>query len=180
MYLAYIDESGDVGRGGSRSYVLACVLVPAASWPSVFDDLIDFRRFIRRTFGLPVRAEVKANHMIRNSGAFAPLALSEASRQRLYRLHMRIQPKIGVQTFAIVIDKQALWSQDPAADARELCWERLLQRLERFSTKSQSPVMLIHDEGEPLLVRKLAGRLVELVPLAAPSAAASCGGQPRS
>lgn len=156
MYLAYVDESGDVGAKGSRSYVLACVLVQAGSWPSVFDDLIDFRRFLKRTFGLPIRAEVKASHLLRNAGAFAPLALTAASRHRLYRLYMRVQPKIGVETFAIVIDKHALVTQQPAADPRETCWERLLQRLERLSTKSGAPVMLVHDEGERLLIRKLA------------------------
>ena len=92
MILAYVDESGDVGAKGSRSYVLACVLVPAAAWPSVFDDLIDFRRFLKREFGLPVRAEVKASHIIRNAGGFSALKLSEESRHHLYRMHLRLQP----------------------------------------------------------------------------------------
>lgn len=67
MLIAYVDESGDPGVAGSRTYVLACVLVDAADWPDAFDKLIRFRRWIRERFGLPVRAEVKANFLIRNS-----------------------------------------------------------------------------------------------------------------
>jgi hypothetical protein len=38
-------------------------------------------------------------------------------------------------------------------DPRILAWERLIQRLERFSTKGTSPLMLIHDEGDASLIR---------------------------
>jgi hypothetical protein len=45
-----------VWRG--HSYTLGAVLVRAAMWPDVFDRLIDYRRFIRRQFGVLVRAEL--------------------------------------------------------------------------------------------------------------------------
>ncbi len=47
MHFAYIDESGDSGAGGSRTYVLACVLVEGGTWPNRFDRVIDFRRHLR-------------------------------------------------------------------------------------------------------------------------------------
>jgi Protein of unknown function (DUF3800) len=159
MYFGYVDESGDAGAAGSRTYALACVLVASRSWPDVFDGLIGFRRFLRVRFRLPVRAEVKANYLIRNGGPFRALQLSEAARHAIYRGFMRLHPKLGLETFAVVMDKQTAASRYPGRDPRELAWERLLQRVERFTTQShREPVLIVHDEGEMPLVRKLARR----------------------
>jgi hypothetical protein len=159
MYLAYVDDSGDDGPHGSRTYTLGCLLVSAESWPTVFDDLISFRRQMKAIFGIPVNAEIKANYLIRNKGAFKALALSERSRKRIYQLAMRQQNNLGTKTFAIVIDKEKLAARDNPRPPREVAWEYLLQRLERLSTKSgNTPVMVIHDEGEALTIRKLTRR----------------------
>jgi hypothetical protein len=71
VYLAHIDDSGDDGvRSGasSQSYVLGCVMVTAEAWPGTFDQLIDFRRFVKMRFDVPVRAELKANFLLHNRG----------------------------------------------------------------------------------------------------------------
>jgi hypothetical protein len=68
VYVAYVDESGDDGIRGSRSYALACVLVESSHWASTFDQLIAFRRFVRSRYGVPVRAELKANYLLRDGG----------------------------------------------------------------------------------------------------------------
>lgn len=89
MHFAYIDESGNEGPTGSLTYTLACVLLDAASWAGVFDDLIGFRRFLRYKFKIPVRAELKANYLLRNSGPLTPLQLSEPAQYGIYRQAMR-------------------------------------------------------------------------------------------
>jgi hypothetical protein len=43
MHFAYVDESGDTGEGGSRTYSLGRVLIDANDWPNRFDRLMDFR-----------------------------------------------------------------------------------------------------------------------------------------
>jgi hypothetical protein len=151
VHFAYVDESGNTGipPAGSRTYTLGCVLLEAASWPAAFDDMIDYRRFLRARFGIPVRAELKANHLLQNGGAFRQLALSESARRAVYRQSMRLIPKLGLQAFAVVIDKT-----QRTTDHRDLAWEYMLQRLERFSTKGGTPLMIVHDEGEAGLVRK--------------------------
>lgn len=157
MYLAYVDESGNSGFAGSKTFTLGCVLVEAARWPDVFDDVIEFRRFLRATFGVPVRAEVKANYLLQNSGPFRPLKLSESARFAIYRGFMRLQPKLELHAFAVVIRKDVMLERGlKGSDPRKLAWEYLLQRLERFTTKNGTQVMLVHDEGEAALVRKMA------------------------
>jgi hypothetical protein len=160
MHFAYVDDSGNSGlpaRGGSQTYTLACVLVEARRWPDVFDDLIDFRRFLKARFGIPVRTEIKANYLLHNRGPhFRPNPMSERARFAVYRGFMRLQPKLGIQAFAVVIRKAGLALKGITVDPREIAWEYLLQRLERFSTKGGIPVLIMHDEGEALMIRKLA------------------------
>lgn len=155
MLLTYVDESGDAGAAGSRTYSLGAVMVDATAWPSVFDDLIDFRRFLRQKFGIPVRAEIKANYLLRNGGPFRPLGLSEQARFAIYRAHLRMQAKLGLQAFGVVIDKPELATHRPGLDPRDVGWEYLLQRLERYTTKNGVETLLVHDEGDVLRVRRL-------------------------
>jgi hypothetical protein len=159
VYLAYIDESGDSGptaSGGSRTYSLGCVLVDAARWPEVFDDLIAFRRFIRDAFRIPVRAEIKASELIAGKGVFRLLGTSDVERRAIFRLHMTIQPKLGLRAFAVVTPKDELFRNRPDADPRDTAWEALLNRLERIMFYDKHPILINHDEGEDAIIRKLA------------------------
>jgi hypothetical protein len=157
VFFAYVDESGNAGmRGGSRTYVLGCVLVEAPRWPDTFDRLIAFRRWLRDAFGVPVRAEIKANYLLQNTGPFASLGISEGARFRIYRQAMRLQPKLDLRTFAVVIDKSQLANAHPGRSAPDVAWEYLLQRLERFTTKGGTHVSIVHDEGIGDQIRKWA------------------------
>src|SRR6266542_226301 len=156
MYLAYVDESGDSGPKGSKSFSLGCLLIEDQVWPDVLDNTIDFRRFLRTRFGIPVRAELKANFLLSNKGPFRPLHLSEQARFSVYRSCMRLLPKLDVRAFAIVIRKDVMATRGRSEDPRHVAWEYLIQRLERFTTKGGTHLTLIHDEGYAAEVRKLA------------------------
>jgi hypothetical protein len=130
--------------------------MPAAAWPETFDRVISFRRWVRARFGLPVRAELKAAHLLRNEGPFEPLALPERMRYVIYRQTMRLHHKIGLRTFAVLIDKGRLRERRPEADPRDVAWEYLLQRLERLSELpplGPTHVVLVHDAGEAEVAR---------------------------
>lgn len=159
MYFAYVDESGNSGAGGTMTFTLACVLTRAETWTETFDGLISFRRFLRERFGVPVRAELKANHLLRNEGAFEALALPEGMRHTIYRQTMRLHPKIGLQTFAVLIDKAKLGERRPGIGPRDVAWEYLLQRLERASEEpplGPKHIAIVHDAGEGEVARRLA------------------------
>jgi len=160
MLLAYVDESGDDGRArGSRTYTLGCVMVETSEWTATFDQLIAYRRWVRQRFGIPVRAEIKANYLLRNGGPLRQRPLSERARFSLYRSLLRVQPKLGVDAFAVVVDKEKVAEKfSGARAASDVAWEYLLQRLERRATKSNPKleVMVIHDEGDESTVRKRA------------------------
>jgi hypothetical protein len=157
VYLAYVDESGNAGLPGSRTYTLGCLFLDVDEWPDAFDDMIAFRRSLRDMYGLPVRAELKANYLLRGKGPLWRLDLTETQRYEIYREMMRIQAGLGFQTYAVVINKQELANRGRDENAREVAWEFLLQRVERLTTTTQpqTTAMLVHDEGEGAVIRKI-------------------------
>jgi hypothetical protein len=88
MLFAYIDESGDTGqvvRGGSRTYALGCILVESDRWVETFDGILEFRRQLKTNYAIPIRAELKANYLLRNSGAIRNLNLAPGQRRAVWR-----------------------------------------------------------------------------------------------
>lgn len=158
MWLVYADESGDRGAAGSATYVVAGIVVDAKQWPDVFDRLVAYRRWLRDQFNLPVRAEIKASHLISNGGPLRELKLGDSVRHRIYVAFMRLQAKLGLRTYAIVIRKKEYALRGVATDPRHVAWEYFIQRIERLTSASQEPALILHDEGEALLVRTLARR----------------------
>jgi hypothetical protein len=158
MYLAYVDESGDDGARGSVSYALGCVMIDGSNWASAFDGMIAFRRFLRTRFGIPVRVELKANYLLRNGGPWlSHHPLPSRMRHAISRGHLRIQSKLGMTAFAVVIDKAKATSKFGGRRVTsDIAWEYLLQRLERRATKEGTQILLVHDEGEALTIRKRA------------------------
>ena len=158
MLIAYVDESGDAGRnGGTRTYSLGCVMVRHDCWLPTFDRLINYRRHLRARHGLPVRAELKANFLLQNNGPYlSKNPLSEEARFSIYRQTMRLHPKIGLETFAVVIDKEKADRKYPGRPYEDIAWEWLMQRLERRATREKEHVLLVHDEGDASTVRAIA------------------------
>lgn len=160
MHFAYVDESGNVS-GASMTFTLGCVLVEGNAWPETFDKLLAYRRWLRQRFGVPVRAELRASNILRNTGDFEALALPEKMRHDIYRQTMRLHHKLGLSTFAIVIRKRELAAARSELNARDVAWDYLFQRL-RNVTEAQPigarTILLAHDEGEAVTIRKLARR----------------------
>lgn len=150
MHFAYVDESGDPGPSGSKTFTLGCLLLEDRAWLHALDELLEFRRGLRDRFGLPIRAEVKAHYLLSNSGEFRKLGLDARARYRIYRDHLRIANSLEIKAFAIVVHKAKFGSGDP----RPLAWNRLMQRLERFTTKNGVMLSMYHDEGEGGLARE--------------------------
>lgn len=155
MLLAYVDESGNTGTpssGGSLTYSLGCVLVDADLWPQAFEEFLDFRRRLRAAYGVPMRAEVKANYLLRSSGDLRPLGLAPGQRALIYRAHMRLVQDLPARSFAVVVDKRE--ENRAPAECFDLAWEALLQRLERTSRGEKVTFAVLHDEGENDAIRR--------------------------
>ena len=156
MLLAYVDESGNTGdlsAGGSLTYTLGCILIDADHWPTAFDEFLMFRRRLRDTFRVRMRAELKANFLIRNTGDIRNINLAPGQRYLIYRAHMRVLEDLPARAFAVVFDKRRHPGWAPRA-VFDTSWETLLQRLAITSRKENVTFVVSHDEGENDAVRR--------------------------
>lgn len=155
--IAYVDETGDTGApalgGASSCYGLGCLLIEAGSWSTAFDTLLDLRRTLRRDYGIPLRAEIKANYLIRRSGDLKRTDLAPGERKMIYRAHLKTIHPMGGRAFAVVIDKECTGVTGRACFS--MASETLLNRLERITAYEQAEIVVVHDEGEDASVRRL-------------------------
>jgi hypothetical protein len=155
-----MDESGDPGthKGSpTPTYTVASVLVNDRDWLPAFNQLIDFRRYVRTAYGVRMRDEIKASDLVKGSGPWSRLPHGDRVRKRLFRSFMRFQAKSGLfRTFGVVIDKSQCGSAD---EVRELAWKTAFERLERFAHANADTVLLIPDVGEYEYRRALARRV---------------------
>ena len=160
--VVYVDETGDTGnqalQGSSNCFGLGCVILDMTIWPNALDQLIAFRRNLRQTYGIPSRAELKANYLIRGNGPLKTLNLSTNDRRTILRAHLQMLSKINAKAFAVVIDKTH--STRCPQEILDLAWETLLQRLERSFRNQGIPdsLLIMHDQGPNIAVRTIVRR----------------------
>lgn len=158
MYLAYADESGDSGFENSPTdyFVLSCVIIHESEWQRVLDTIIDLRRHLKKDFNIPVRAEIKAEDLVYGRGAIGRLKMGRKRRIKLYAGLLAAESALGLKTFAVAIAKRRVEHQ-ATVDVREVAWRYVIQRIDTFCRKLQSPetIMLFPDEGHGHLVRKI-------------------------
>ena len=100
-----------------------------------------------------MRAELKANFLIRNTGDIRNINLAPGQRYLIYRAHMRVLEDLPARAFAVVFDKRRHPGWAPRA-VFDTCWETLLQRLAVTSRKENVTFVVSHDEGENDAVRR--------------------------
>lgn len=156
MYLCYMDESGDPGvHPGSPTptYTVSALFVHETEWVSIFDNLIAFRRYLRDSFGIRMRAEIKATQLVRGSGPWSTAGLGDNARKRIFRAFMRFQQKNGAEmAYAVVVDKSNLAT---TSEVRERAWRYALQRVERTMNARSERVMIVPDAGQYHWMRQL-------------------------
>lgn len=154
MYLAYFDESGDHGliNSPTKYFVLSCLLLEDSDWLNSLDQLVQLRRQLKITHGIPTRNELKAKHFKNGRGVFSGLGWSRTQRMALYRETLSyLSQTISARIFAVAIEKQ------PAAqkgwEPRLAAWTFILQRINRFCNPNDL-AMIFPDEGHGYFIRR--------------------------
>lgn len=155
VLIAYVDETGDTGdpdkKGSSSCFALGCVLVDSGDWADALDSMLAFRRGTRKAFGIPLRAELKANYLIRGNGPLKDMSISPRQRNYIYREHLRQLAQIKARAFAVLTDKEKMHASGERC--LYVTWEMLLQRLDRTTNYENKEIIIVHDEGPDLKVR---------------------------
>lgn len=157
MLLAYSDDSGDSGYAGSTDFiVMNCILVEDSRWKECLDLIIALRQDLKRKHGIPVRAELKAEHLVYGRGPVAHIR-DRRVRHRIYEYLIDYEADyLPLRTFSVGVAKRRI-KYPEKVDAREWVWRQLMDRLNTYCRKSdpQQNVMLFPDAGHGMMVRKL-------------------------
>jgi Protein of unknown function (DUF3800) len=154
MFVAYVDDSGD-----SKSFVLGAVLVDAERWLAALDQLIAFRAGLSQTVGFRMRYELKATRFVSNGGAWRRLNVPMRKRFGIYKLALAELASLApaVRTVAVVIPDRT--DARLVGSPREVAWDVLMERLERFGTVGKGgECLIIADEGSPAKLKTMARR----------------------
>jgi hypothetical protein len=138
MLLAYFDDSGERGI-----QLFAAVVVGEEDWMPLLDAWTDYRRWLRREFGLRISrgrgnrvpVELHATEFATGAGAWYRLPVGMEARLRALRLGLRIIGRFA-RVFAVawIPDRPMRgtypdFHESPAVD----CWRTCLERLATHS-----------------------------------------------
>ncbi|QRM29605.1 DUF3800 domain-containing protein [Microvirga sp. VF16] len=143
MHLIYIDDSKD--------NVLCCfsaLCIPANHWLQALNQLIEFRRSIRKSEGIFSSIEMHATDWIGGRGNIAHNTVLKITRARIFRLFLEEIIKLPqVQIFNACGSKKD----------EMILFERLLNRINVNMSKSNSSCIIFSDEGKNYdkLVRRM-------------------------
>lgn len=144
MYLMYVDESGDPGLNNSptRYFILTGIVVHELRWLDCLDHLVNFRKRMRDTFGLHLRDEIHASHMINNPKDLVRIKRNDRlSIIRFFINDIAIMPDISI--INVVVDKQG---KPPGYNVMEAAWSALIQRFSNTMSYRNFPGPANPDE----------------------------------
>lgn len=142
--MIYVDESGDCGltNSPSRYFVLTGIVLHELRWKPYLDQLIEFRRRMRTTYGLKLREELHASLLISRPGDLS--RIPKHKRLEILRAFINEISKMDeISIINIVVDKQG----KPAGyDVFENAWRALIQRFENTISRRNFPGPANADE----------------------------------
>lgn len=159
MYLVYLDESGDVGVRNSPSqyFVLSCIVVHESSWKSFLNDLIDFRRYLKKRYGILMKEEIHAAELLR-SGKLKR-AIPKNDRLDLLKKCLRfLNSRDDISIITVSCKKSGT-----NRDFFEVAWKFMIQRIDNTITYRNFPNSFGGDRCVLLSDNTDGGKLVRLL-----------------
>lgn len=139
MYLCCVDESGDLGRTGSRHLLLAAALVFESRWRGAKAEI---DALLHRYFtSSPPPRELHCTDVRGGRGPFARLAKPTRLALLDEFCALTADPTLDVRLFAVVFDKAWWLARNPSKDAKDLyraAFEDLVSRVDRFLHRSDA------------------------------------------
>lgn len=144
MLLAYVDDSRD-----NKLACFSAIIIPAAQWLRLFDEVLSFRRALKKSDGIRIKKELHATEFL--SGHGNPGAV--ITKYRRARIFDETMDFLAGRTDLSIINTCVKRADEDRA------FERLVDRLQRNATgrKPSTNIMIISDEGKNYdgLVRKM-------------------------
>ncbi|MGL4608804.1 MAG: DUF3800 domain-containing protein [Trueperaceae bacterium] len=132
-----MDESGDIGLVNSptRYFVLSGLVLHELRWQANLDQLINFRQKMKLLYGLKLREELHASHLINSPGELKRIKRND--RLSIIRaLATELATMQDIQFINVVVDKQ---NKPAGYDVFEKAWQALIQRFENTLRNGNFP-----------------------------------------
>jgi len=145
VHLIYIDDSRD-----PQACVFSALAVPIERWREVFLRIKEWRRELRKDYGIYVHKELHAWKFVSGRGRPSDQLLTKWRRSEIFRAGLGLLAELPeVRLFNAVFT----WKQD------ELACERLLNRINRRLQAWDSHGILFCDEGKEAPYTRLVRRM---------------------
>jgi len=150
MRIAYYDEAGDDGfpKYSSPLFALSALYMHYLQWQPNFERIRDFRRGLKRDFGLPVKLEMHTKYFVLGKKPYRSLGLSDAERIQVMDLFADLIGSLQLRIINVVIKKPGLTGN--AAGVLDTALKFSVQRVENDLDPTQNPearFMIITDPG---------------------------------
>ncbi len=151
MHLIYLDNSGD-----DQLVIFSALAIPIDQWHAAFKQVRDFRRVLKKTYGIYIHKELHAWEFVSGRGNISDHVVTKWQRCAIFRDALTMTGTLpGVRLFNAVFPK--------AQDERAL--ERLLNRINRTMVTWNSHAILISDKGKELAYTRLVRKMYVFNPI---------------
>lgn len=144
MYLMYVDESGDTGLVGSPTehFALSGLVVHESRWRDFVNQVATFRRTLKAVYGLPIRTELHAAHLIQSPPI---VGMGRHTRLAILRNFLDEIAKMDFVSVTNVVLSKA--GKPPDYDVFANAWQALFQRFENTLRYGNFPGSHRNDYG---------------------------------
>jgi len=129
MYLMYVDESGDTGVNNSpnKYFVLSAIVLHETNWQGILNDMINFRRDLKKKYGLLMKEEIHAAEFI-NGHPNLKADISKNDKMDILRKCLKfLNDRNDISIYSVCCDKNKQKQND---NVFEYTWKVFIQRFE--------------------------------------------------
>ncbi len=144
MYFMYVDESGDCGIKNSpnRYFVLSAIVLHETNWQYILNDIINFRRYLKKEHGLLMKEEIHAAEFI-NGHPRLKASISKNDKMNILRKSLKfLNNKKGISIFSVCCDKK-----NKTENVFEYTWKVFIQRFENTLKYNNFPQGFSRNEN---------------------------------
>jgi len=151
MHIIYVDDSGD-----EELAIFSALAIPVRQWHRCFQEVRDFRRELKRLYGIYVYKELHAWKFVSGRGRPSPEIITKSQRSRIFIEALKMVAALpGVRLFNSVFPK--FREQD--------AFEWMLNRINRTLISWDSHGLIISDEGKEPVYTRLVRRMYVFNPI---------------
>ena len=162
MHIVYYDESGDDGfpRYSSNFFILSAIYLHYLNWQSTFEEIKNFRRVLKDSFGIPVKEEIHTKQFLLNKNPYRAMGLSVQQRLKIVGLFCDLIANLEVKIINIAIVKPRI--KNPKYNVLDTALTYSIQRIENDLNPTRNPqqrFMVISDFGRVGVMRQTTRRI---------------------